>query len=1074
MPGQRKHPYALLKARFLAVAVWAYSGVLPGAAVGERPLQGSVNPRVIHLPTIDANDIRFTRFSTAQGLSQTRVSQIVEDDQGFMWFGTQYGLNRYDGFNFRTFVNDPNNPNSLSGTLVSALFKDRHGALWIGCSDFLNKFDPETERFNRYPIPLVGHISEDRGGRLWLSTGQGLFALDPSSGHIEHYTRDTKNPLSLSSDDVKSSMEDKEGAFWVITSEGLDEFDRKTATVTLHVSLKLTGREAGLHEDRSGVLWVSYVTGNGLAIFDRKTRTLTRYSLSGREQPDTALTGISAILEEGDGTLWFATMSRGLLKLDQRRRQFLRYSNDPSDPDTLPRDSILSLCQDGTGGIWAALVDSGVSHFEPRPPLFEKFPHNLGNPSGNSEPSVSAIYEDREGTLWIGTRDALNRIDRKTNDHRMYRFSKRGLASPDVISITEDPSGALWIGTFNGGLVRFDRSSGRFKAYRHDPQDPHSLSNDVVTRMLVDHEGSLWIATWNGLNRFDLRTAQFSRYYSDPLKKDILYIDLIQGPDGALWLGTHSSGFQRFDRKGNFMSYQREAGVPGSLSDSRVNSVHFDRSGAMWLGTQNGLDKFDSKTSKLRVYTKQDGLAGNVVGCILEDDGGNLWMSTNDGISQFNIASKSFRNYSIDDGLPGRDLTGWGACFKSPDGEMFFGGFSGGTAFYPGKISHPSYSPSIVLTDFRLFGRPVAIGPHSILTKSISYTSALTLSHNQNVFSLEFSSPNHSATTRYRYKLDNIDRQWNETSSEQRTVTYGALPAGEYVFRAQAANNQGSWSPAVAALKIKILSSWWETSSFKIGSFGLIVFLGWLAYQYRIRQIAGHFHIRMEGQVAERMRLARDLHDTLLQSFQGVLLKFHAVTLALPDRPAEARRTLESAIEQARAAVAEGRDAVQGLRSSVLVTNDLARAITTFGEGLNSDQNEQRAPDFHVHVEGTSRDLSPLVRDEVYRIAGEALRNAFRHACAQRIEVDIHYDARQLRMRVRDDGKGINPLVLGAAGRGGHHGLPGMRERADLVGGKLAVWSELNSGTEVELIISSGIAYAKSHAIGAGGQGNLI
>jgi signal transduction histidine kinase len=241
-------------------------------------------------------------------------------------------------------------------------------------------------------------------------------------------------------------------------------------------------------------------------------------------------------------------------------------------------------------------------------------------------------------------------------------------------------------------------------------------------------------------------------------------------------------------------------------------------------------------------------------------------------------------------------------------------------------------------------------------------------------------------------------------------------------------------------------------------------FLALLAglHQLRLQQVARQFHMRMEERVSERTRIARDLHDTLLQSFQGVLLKFHAATYLIPDRPAEAQKTFESVIEQARHAITEGRDAVQGLRSSTVVTNNLARAISAIGEELAGDPSGQKAPEFRVHVEGPTRDLAPLVRDEVHRIAREALRNAFLHAQADRIEVEICYDRRQLRLRVRDNGKGIDPKILGGGGRAGHYGLPGMQERAKLVGGKLALWSEIGSGTETELTIPASIAYAKS------------
>jgi signal transduction histidine kinase len=314
---------------------------------------------------------------------------------------------------------------------------------------------------------------------------------------------------------------------------------------------------------------------------------------------------------------------------------------------------------------------------------------------------------------------------------------------------------------------------------------------------------------------------------------------------------------------------------------------------------------------------------------------------------------------------------------------------------------------------------------------------------------------------RFRYKLEGYDRDWQEAGN-RREAFYTNLFPRNYRFRVIAANNDGVWNEAGASLDFSVAPAYFQTTWFRLSVVAAV--LAVLAGMYRLRllYLKRQFDIRFEERVNERMRLARDLHDTLLQSFQGVLLKFHAVTFALPDRPAEARKSLESAIEQARAAVTEGRDAVQGLRSSTVVKNDLARAITTFGEGLASDQNGGHAPDFRVEVEGTSRDLAPLVQDEVYRIAGEALRNAFRQAGARRIEVGIHYEKWLLRVRVRDNGKGIDPHVVDAGGRGGHHGLPGMRERADLVGGKLAVWSELNSGTEIELTIPSNIAYAKS------------
>jgi signal transduction histidine kinase len=313
----------------------------------------------------------------------------------------------------------------------------------------------------------------------------------------------------------------------------------------------------------------------------------------------------------------------------------------------------------------------------------------------------------------------------------------------------------------------------------------------------------------------------------------------------------------------------------------------------------------------------------------------------------------------------------------------------------------------------------------------------------------------------FRYQLAGYDPDWSAATTA-REASYTNVGPGSYRFRVSALNASGKWNETGAYLDFSVAPRYYQTAWFQLLS--LAAGLGMLAalYRLRLRQVAHQFNLRMEERVHERTRIARDLHDTLLQSFNGVVLKFSAVKYMMRDRPAEADGMLQGAIEEARQAIIEGRDAVQGLRSSTVQTNDLARAITTFGEGLVSKQDGQQPFDFRVQVEGTSRDLPPLMRDEVYRIAGEALRNAFRHSSARRIEVTIHYEKRQLRMRVRDDGKGIDSQTLEAGGRTGHHGLPGMRERAEIVGGKLAVWSELNSGTEIELTIPASLAYAKS------------
>jgi PAS domain S-box-containing protein len=793
------------------------------AVDAEMVPQAHLDHRTVILPAVDGNGIRFKRFSTEDGLSQTMVTQILQDDQGFIWFASLYGLNRYDGYKFKVFKHEPDDPNSLSGVHNYSLFKDRSGMLWIGCEEFLDRFDPVTETATHYRISdaegetsPVRNISQDHTGVLWLGTTGGLYRFNPSTGQTIRYTHDPKDPFSLSSNLIKGTGEDKEGTLWVASSEGVDAFDWKAGKVTLHIPLHEYG-EMSFREDRFGVLWIVHVTGGGLAAFDRNTNTLTEYSVH-LAHLSKGLTGMLSVLEDQDGTLWFGTMGDGILKFDREGHKFVRYRHDPSNSESLAEDDVSTLFQDREGNIWAGLHMMAPNRFAPRPQLFEKFKHKPGNINSYSGTMVNGIYEDRRGTLWISAIDSLNRVDRKTGKYTHYRMGR-----PHVnwrpTAIIEDQSGSLWVGSDGQGLFRFDLRTGRFQVFRHSVADRFSLSNDYVVRLLIDHAGKLWATTVDGLNRFDPATSRFTAYRAEKENAEQADLDVKEDRKGALWIGTDPSGLQRFDSSTKRFTdiYKHNADDPTSLSNNRVNSVHFDHAGTMWVGTQDGLSKFDAKTRQFKSYYEQDGLSGNVVSCILEDNRSNLWMSTNNGISRLDPSRQTFERYSTADGLPGADLTGFGSCFKSSSGEMFFGGFSGGVAFYPDKVVDSPYVPPVVLTDFQLFGRPVTIGPDFPLEKSISYTRTLRLSHRENIFSLEFASLSfvNPETNHYRYRLDGLDSQWHEVGSNQRLVTYTTLPTGTYTFHVQGATSRGAWSEPGRELTIEILPPWWATWWFR-------------------------------------------------------------------------------------------------------------------------------------------------------------------------------------------------------------------------------------------------------------------
>ena len=1030
---------------------------LMGIPVCAEVPQAHVNPIPITLPIYYSSDIRFTLISTEDGLSQIRVSHLVQDNLGFMWFGTEYGLNRFDGYTFKVFVHEPNNPNSLSGVNILFLFKDRDGELWVDTEQSLDRFEPKTETFIHYPVPFVKHISQDQYGMLWLSTARGLYRLDQTTGNIRVFTHNASDPLSLRSNDVRSSAEDSSGRFWVAGLDGLDEFDRDSGHVKFHVPIRSPSRDFSFFEEKSGVFWIFYSSGNGLACFDRKTKALTYYSFNGNKASPTALSGVTAMLEDRRGDLWLATEGSGLLKLDKERHRFIGYRFTVGDPDGLAEDRIISLFEDREGCIWVALRGKGLQRFEPEPSTF----HTIGDllEIGNPNESIGCFFEDSHGDKWIGTHSGVYRID-DSGKRSPIALLKPGTPL-DAMNIVEDRSGLIWIGTFNNGLFRLDPKTQRFKQFRHDPNNPSSLSNDDVGHLLIDHDGTLWAATWDGLNRFEPEAEQFTVFRADPHNQELIYLAIAEGPEHDLWLGTYGFGLQRFNpRSGQFTIYND--GNSG-LSNNQINFIRFTRTGKMWIATMSGLNEFDAAASRSTVFGVREGLANSGVSAVLEDRRGRLWMSTPRGISSFDPSTSIFRNFSTADGLPGPDMSGWGACMQSKSGQMFFAGFGGATSFFPDAVSETGYVPQTIITEFRLFRSAQAHAHQSELNPVISYASKIVIPHNQNMFSLTFAALAYSSprANRYRYMLQGLDTSWNEVGSDGRTVTYTSLSPGTYQFRAQGATVSSQWSDPGAELQIVILPPWWKTWWFLALCAAAALLFIWLVYYYRMRQIANQFEIRLEASINERTRIARELHDTLLQSFNALLLRFQTAADLLSTRPVEAKHALDSTIDQTAQALIEGRDAVQQLRSTSLGTNDLVSAIGSLGKALAADGSNRDAPAFHLEVEGTPQDLLPVTRDEVFRIAGEALRNAFRHARARRIEVDIRFYRRQLQLRIRDDGQGIDPQLLGTGGLSGHYGLRGMRERAQSLGGDLTIWSEVNSGTEIDLTIPSSGAYTK-------------
>ena len=997
------------------------------------------------------------------------LRRLAQDRYGFLWISAADGLRRYDGYGF---LKVPEGEPALKvGHIVAESFiSDRAGRLWVGADDSLNRYDPATGGFQQYRSPneacgtvRVAHdIVEDQQGVIWLATDDGVTALDPATSqttcHRPRYT------AGVGESRVIAMAAVADGTLWVTSSEGLHVLDRRSGQVTRHIKLETasgrrfvaTGFPSRPFQDSKGLLWFGLSSGGDLASVDVTSGQVTVYAFRNGGLASGASSGVVSIQEDAEHALWLGTNKLGLVKLTPDRKQAVWYQGNPDDPDGLRDDLVVGLFKARDGSFWATTRSGAIHRFDTAQARFRSYRHQQALPQSLGKGAVTAAYVEDAETLWIGTDRGLNRVDRRTDE--VTRFEQPVFAR-GVSAIRKDAAGQLWVGTNGNGLVRLDPRSGQTTTYTRDASDPRSLNHERVTALHVDRGGTLWVATDFGLSRWEPATQDFSTFR--PQAKGLVqYRSIAEDANGLLWLATASRGVQRFDPgNGSFKVFDAELRSAQPPGHNRVNSVHVDRGGTVWAATFRGLGRLDPRDGSFKSYDARAGLPADMAIGILEEEGGHLWVSTASGLSRFDPKAASFTNYDASDGLLTDRFANPAVAARGPSGEMFFGTQKGLVAFFPGQVAERKAALPVFLTDFRLFGEDVPAGA-APLARPIWATTDMALEPDT-IVSFDFAALNYvdPGRTRYRYRLDGFETRWNETDSARRSATYTMLPTGEYIFRVQARGARGDWNDSALALKISVPPPWYATWYVRTLGAALLLAALWLAYRLRVRQLHRRFEIALYARLGERTRIARELHDTLLQTYQASLLWFRAAMNILPDRPQEAKQRLEQALERAESAIVEGREAVQGLRASTAEVNDLAEAIAAMGAGLTAAHAGPGAPEVGVAVEGPVRHLNPLARDEAFRIASEALRNSVRHADARQVSVTLDYGARQFRLLVADDGKGIDAATLAGEQPGSHFGLPGMRERAAVVGGQLDVRSTPGRGTEVELRVPARTAY---------------
>ena len=976
------------------------------------------------------------RWFSDRGFSGGAVTALAQTPDGYLWIGTDKGLLRFDGSSFRAFPRAT--PTNVPIGFVRALIVDPHGALWIilQSTQVLRYSNGNFELGHDEAEFGITSIASLRDGRLLLSS----LALGPLQYRANRYQ------VLTSSESSAATLNGNQ-----ITADNMSSRLSSATGVATHRFAEPNSPVDAIAQTTDGKVWLG-TRDRGL-FFISGSQVLP----SEKKLPNK----IDCLLALQNGELWIGT-DNGLTKLAENTAAPI--------PPPLRDNPILAMMQDRDGNVWVGTAAG----------LFRLNAHGVSVDNDNTQ--VTALLEDRQGNVWVGGPHGIECL----RDSAFVTYSPPGLNSESSGAIYVDPHDRAWYAPIEGGL-RWMKG----EASGNITND--LLSQDVIYSIAGGKE-ELWLGRQQGgLTNLRFTGASFAAttYTArDGLAQNSVYT-VHQNPDGTVWAGTVSGGVSKL-KDGKFTTYT----VTDGLAANAVNTIEDGPNGAMWFGTSAGLSELAD--GKWRTYATRDGLPADNVTTILRDEAGTLWIGTTGGLAflhsgrllatgqgtrvlrepilgladdqsgslwiatanhvlrvnrnallQGHVSDADIRAYGPEDGLRGTEgVKRDRSVAKDLDGDIWFSLNAGLSVVHPNRANHELLPAAAHVESVLVDGNPIALqGPVRVPSTQrrllIEY-SALSLVG--------------SSRLRFRYRLDGFDHGWSEPVASRQAI-YTNLGPGSYQFRVAASNTDGVWNGAEATLPFKIEPAFWQAWWFQLSGVLCLAGFTWLLYRLRLRHLARQFDMRVEERTAERTRIARELHDSLLQGFQGLLLYLQAAQHMLPAHPDQAKQALEKVLDQGDQALAEARSAVQNLRTSAVVPDDLPQALAAIGKELAG---AAHIPEFRVLVEGKAKNLDPILRDEVYRFAREALRNAFSHAQAQNIEAEVVYGDHHFSLRVRDDGIGIDAKVLDRGSLPGHRGLPGMRERAATLGGKMEVWSEHGAGTEIELIIPAAVAYEET------------
>ena len=786
-------------------------------------------------------DIQFEHLSMKDGLSMNPVMAITQDSRGFLWFGSQDGLNKYDGYRFEVFKTSDADTTSISDNFITSLCTDDAGKLWIGTLRGLNVYNPKTNSFKRfnnactnYSCTKIYCLFKDRTGIIWVGTEKGLALFDPASEQFLPINSKFKGMSGLDQKAILCVSQDKKGNYWIGTTSGLIKYEPSSSEVKNYYSKTNNGLSNNIvlsfHEDKEGNIWIG--TLEGLNKLDVKTETFTYQYF--KKQTDrltstksnNAVEGVNiysivnnyggntirCILEGEDGMLWIGT-DMELVIFNPKNGSFINYKKDLINPNGINDHFIRSMYVDRSRNLWIGTLGNGLNKTNLKPKKFKHYQKKVNNQYSLSENYVRTICEDNTGAIWIGTLvGGLNKY--MSGSDSFYHYQKTANASPNSIndnnvwSVCYDKQiNGLWVGT-NNGLDFLDLKTNLFKHYSHNENDEKSISDNTIRNVFIDSKGNLWCGTENGLNKFNRLDNTFRNYtpqnsgISDPTVWKI-----VEDKKGTLWLATND-GLNTFNPSTEkFTHYKKNDKDETSLSHNGIRSLFIDSDNILWVGTQNGLNKFIDQTKTFKRYAEKDGLPNAFIYAIVEDNNKHLWISSNKGISQFNKAENTFQNYDVFDGLQDFEFN-TNACFYSSTGKMYFGGPNGLNIFDPSRFSLNSFVAPVVFTSIKVLDK-------EFVNLAAAETPEIKMTYEENILYFEFSALDFTNPSRnkYMYKMEGFNEKWINAGNV-RFITYTNLNPGEYTFKVKGSNSDGVWNLQEISIKVIITPPFWKTMWF--------------------------------------------------------------------------------------------------------------------------------------------------------------------------------------------------------------------------------------------------------------------